>query len=157
MEGTSIDALKQQQRKGQVNMKILAKDIENSLINRKIVAPTQRVARQNKKYENFQDNLNDTTDTEDTEDKNEQYKENNNQNKRKKSFNFKNFIREPLLLLVIYLIFSVDGVQEMIAKKIPQILPSQSTGQVSYLGKLIYGLIIVITFTGARYVVNLRD
>lgn len=161
MDGTSINALKQQQRRTQINMKLLAKDIEDSLVNNsKTVSPIQprqivqnnNIQNNNKqtnyeKYEQFQDDLD--------EPDNNNHPQNNNQ-KKEKPFNFKKFIREPLLLLVIYLIFSIDNVQDMVAKKIPQILPSPS-GQVSYLGKLIYGLILVVTFIGARYVVNLRD
>jgi hypothetical protein len=157
MDGTSIDTLRQQQRRAQVNMKLLAKDIENSLVNNNkkntSVQPRRQQFKQknNDSYEGFQNDL----DLDDPDDLNDQ--EPIIMEKRKKPFNLKKFIREPLLLLVIYLIFSVDGVQDAIAKKIPQIQPSTSSGHISYLGKLIYGLILVITFICARYVVNLRD
>lgn len=50
-------------------------------------------------------------------------------------------LREPLLILILYVILSQSIVKDTIGKYIPQINPNED-GKVSFLGILIYGIIL---------------
>lgn len=53
--------------------------------------------------------------------------------------------REPLLLLLIYIILSMDITKKTLAHYIPQIKPTES-GEIQFMGILFYGLILTILF-----------
>jgi hypothetical protein len=62
--------------------------------------------------------------------------------------------REPLLLLVIYLLFSQPIVRQTLGNYITQLNPD-AEGKIGFAGVLIYGIILVtIYFLAKRYLIN---
>lgn len=55
-------------------------------------------------------------------------------------------LREPLLLLIIYVVMSLDPIKNTIAEYVPQIKP-KSDGSVFIVGYIIYGIFIAVVFT----------
>lgn len=53
--------------------------------------------------------------------------------------------REPLILVIVYVILSTDIIKNTIGEYIPQIKPKD--GSVNFIGYLIYGIILAILFT----------
>lgn len=57
--------------------------------------------------------------------------------------------REPLLIIIIYVLLSLDIVRNGIGYYIPIIKPSQA-GDISMIAYIVYGLILAITFVFAK-------
>lgn len=55
------------------------------------------------------------------------------------------FLREPLIIVVIYVILSLDVVKRTLASYIPQLKPS-ADGGVMFVGIVIYAMIIAISY-----------
>jgi hypothetical protein len=64
--------------------------------------------------------------------------------------NIPEFMREPLLIVIIYLILSLDIVKKTLANYIPQIKPTD--GNVAILGIIVYALILAGLFMTAKKV-----
>lgn len=79
--------------------------------------------------------------TNQTDDKNIQEKEETSSG----ILNIPKWLREPLLILVIYLILSQTIVKDTIGKYIKQINPG-TDGSVSFVGVLIYGIILAVLY-----------
>ena len=75
--------------------------------------------------------------------------ENNKSNNEKY---IKHFLYEPLLLLIIYLIFSQDFVRKFIANYISYLNP-KSDGTISIIGVIIYGIILVTIYTLSKKII----
>lgn len=58
-------------------------------------------------------------------------------------------MRDPLILMVVYIILSLDVVRKTIATYIPQINPDPSSG-VSMLGIVIYAAIVAFSYTAIK-------
>jgi hypothetical protein len=58
-------------------------------------------------------------------------------------------LREPLIILVLYVVLSQAFVYKTVGKYIPQINPD-GTGEVSFYGVIIYGLLLAITYALAK-------
>jgi hypothetical protein len=54
------------------------------------------------------------------------------------------FLREPLLLVLIYILLSLDIVKKTLANYIPQIKPAE--GSVAFMGIAVYAIILAIVF-----------
>jgi hypothetical protein len=78
--------------------------------------------------------------------------EEDTQNKKKKSMKtvVGSFLKEPILLLVLYIILSINPVKNVIGKYIPYINPDEN-GVVGIMGIASYGLVLVVLFTIIRY------
>ena len=72
---------------------------------------------------------------------------NNNDNTTSKTsyWNIPNFLKDPLLILVLYIFLSLPIVKNNIGKYIKQINPDES-GNVSIVGIIIYGTILAVLF-----------
>lgn len=55
------------------------------------------------------------------------------------------FLKEPLLILVIYIVFSLPFIRQAIGNNIKYINPSEE-GEVPFIGIVIYGVIVVGTY-----------
>lgn len=96
-------------------------------------------------------NINDNISEEDiikTEDNAAEIKE-SDQSQSSSFLGIPGWLYEPLLLLAIYLLMSQAFVKDNIGKYIKQINPD-ADGQVSFVGVLIYGIILVVVFMVAK-------
>ena len=59
------------------------------------------------------------------------------------------FLREPLLIFIIYMILSLDIVKKTLSKYIPQIKPT-ADGGVMIIGVAIYGMILGVIYVAAK-------
>jgi hypothetical protein len=108
-------------------------------------------------YEN-DDDYNDDNDNDDNDDNDNDNDDNDYHNKKyKKKYNIKNkknifkyYIKELILLLCIYIIMSQNFIIKLIGSRISYILPDLS-GDVSIIGKMIYGFILCFSFFIFRY------
>ncbi len=66
--------------------------------------------------------------------------------KKKKKY-LPHFLKEPILLLSIYLLMSQDFVRQALSKQIKYLNPDKITGTVPMTGIFIYGLILVSIYT----------
>ena len=71
--------------------------------------------------------------------------EKDNTNKKKIIDKVPEILREPLIILILYIVLSQDIVRRIIGEYIPQIRPGEN-GVVSFTGMVIYGLILVLLF-----------
>lgn len=53
------------------------------------------------------------------------------------------FLREPVVIFLIYYLFSIEPIQKLIATQITQMKPDES-GKVPYIGIAIYGMIVTL-------------
>jgi hypothetical protein len=103
------------------------------------------------KNNNDNDNDNHNEDNEDFDDEIIRYKKSSKSRKKKiKKYGFMMYIKEILLLLIIYTILSQDFIRKFVGEYINLTLPN-SEGSVSIYGKIIYGFIMCIIFLIARY------
>jgi len=63
--------------------------------------------------------------------------------------NIPDYLREPLIIFVIYMILSLDIVKKALASYIPQLKPS-SDGNVQLLGIAVYGMVLGIIYSVAK-------
>ena len=63
--------------------------------------------------------------------------------------NVPDYLREPLIIFVIYMILSLDIVKKALASYIPQLKPS-SDGNVQLVGIAVYGMILGIIYSVAK-------
>lgn len=63
-------------------------------------------------------------------------------------------LREPLLIIVLFFILSTSSARNAIGNYIPAINPD-SSGSVSYIGILIYGIILAIAYSSIKYLLEL--
>lgn len=59
--------------------------------------------------------------------------------------NVPEFLREPLILVIIYIILSLDVVKKTLSAYIPQIKPT-ADGNILFVGILIYAIILAISY-----------
>lgn len=92
----------------------------------------------------------DESDTEDNQDNTEI--EEDVQPKEKKSLKtvISSFLKEPILLLVLFIILSINPVKNAIGQYIPYINPDEN-GVVGIMGIASYGAVLVVLFTIIRY------
>jgi hypothetical protein len=77
------------------------------------------------------------------------YKETDKETSKGKMGNVPIFLREPLIIMVIYVILSLDIVKKTLASYIPQIKPS-SDGSILFVGIVIYAMILAISYAVAK-------
>lgn len=65
-------------------------------------------------------------------------------------------LREPILLIIIFFILSTPTARTTIGEYLPQIKPG-SSGSVSYVGILLYGLVFVIIYMATKYLLELMS
>lgn len=63
-------------------------------------------------------------------------------------------LREPLLIIILFFILSTSAARNAIGNYIPAINPD-SSGSVSYIGILIYGIILAIAYSSIKYLLEL--
>lgn len=69
----------------------------------------------------------------------------------KKLHKIKKILKEPLLLYIIYIIFSLNSIKKIIAKTIPQIKYDMNISFIEDLGSnMLYGIIFVVLFIIGR-------
>jgi len=65
-------------------------------------------------------------------------------------FKIPEILKEPLIILIIFIIMSLQPVRDTFGKYINVINPNQQTGEVSILGITIYGLIFALLFVAIK-------
>lgn len=93
---------------------------------------------------------NDDHTEDDEDDYNESYSKKSNTKKNSKSIGMIGYLKEVLLLWIIYMIMSQNFVRRFIGTYVESILPN-SSGDTGILGKAVYGLIMCVTFLILRY------
>ena len=73
-------------------------------------------------------------------------------NKSKSSDKMYDFIKEPIIIIVLYIVLSQDMIRNAISTYIPQINPSEETGNVTLLGVVIYGTILAVLYMIIKYI-----
>ena len=105
-----------------------------------------------KKANKVKSNKKNKTNTDTDEDK-KQKKEVKN-TKSRFPFKIPEFIRDPLLIWVIFILLSQNFIKQLIGKYVHQINPGED-GVVSFLGVIIYGLIFAILFAIIKFLLNM--
>jgi len=59
------------------------------------------------------------------------------------------FLREPIIIVIIYVILSLDVVRKTLSTYIPQIKPS-ADGNVLFVGIVVYAMVLAISFVVAK-------
>lgn len=73
-------------------------------------------------------------------------------NKKKISDEMYDYIKEPLIIIILYVVLSQDMIKNAIALYVPQINPSEESGTVSLLGVVIYGSLLAILYAIIKFV-----
>lgn len=145
-EGTSISLLRGDiMNNNQRDIKNLVEDIHKDLDNKhdeNIIIKNNI----NRDQERDTDNLDSDVSTEN------RYSDVSTESKKQKSkatilkIQIPELIKEPILLLIIYLIMSQDFVKNNVAKYVSQIQPDNE-GNIGFYGVFIYGIILVVTYS----------
>jgi len=69
-------------------------------------------------------------------------------------FNIPEFIRDPLLIWIIFILLSQNFIKQLIGKYVKQINPNEE-GVVSFFGVVIYGLIFAILFGLVKFLLKM--
>ena len=69
-------------------------------------------------------------------------------------FKIPEFIRDPLLIWIIFILLSQNFIKQLIGKYIKQINPNEE-GVVSFIGVVIYGLIFAVLFGLIKFLLNM--
>lgn len=91
------------------------------------------------------------TDTDTEEEKNKEVKK---KSKFKLPFRIPEFIRDPLLIWIIFILLSQNFIKQLIGKYVKQINPNEE-GVVSFMGVVIYGLIFAVLFGLIKFLLNM--
>lgn len=105
-----------------------------------------------KKTNKIKSNKKNKLDTDTDEDKKE--KKEVKKNKFKFPFKIPEFIRDPLLIWVIFILLSQNFIKQLIGKYVNHINPNED-GVVSFLGVVIYGLIFAVLFAIIKFLLNM--
>ena len=73
-------------------------------------------------------------------------------NKTKSSDKMYDYVKEPIIIIILYIVLSQDMIKNAIATYIPQINPSEETGNVTLLGVVIYGTILATLYMIIKYI-----
>ncbi len=68
-------------------------------------------------------------------------------------FKIPEFVRDPLLIWIIFILLSQNFIKQLIGKYVHQINPNED-GVVSFLGVVIYGLIFAVLFGLVKFLLN---
>ena len=69
-------------------------------------------------------------------------------------FKIPEFIRDPLLIWIIFILLSQNFIKQLIGKYVKQINPNEE-GVVSFMGVVIYGLIFAVLFGVLKFLLNM--
>ena len=69
-------------------------------------------------------------------------------------FRIPEFIRDPLLIWIIFILLSQNFIKQLIGKYVKQINPNED-GVVSFMGVVIYGLIFAVLFGLIKFLLNM--
>lgn len=69
-------------------------------------------------------------------------------------FKIPEFIRDPLLIWIIFILLSQNFIKQLIGKYVKQINPNED-GVVSFMGVVIYGLIFAVLFGLVKFLLNM--
>jgi len=94
------------------------------------------------------------TETDEDEEKKEEKEKSDKKSKFKLPFKIPEFIRDPLLIWIIFILLSQNFIKQLIGKYVKQINPNED-GVVSFLGVVIYGLIFAVLFGLIKFLLNM--
>jgi hypothetical protein len=94
------------------------------------------------------------TDTDTDTDDNKKSVKVEKKSKFKLPFKIPEFVRDPLLIWVIFILLSQNFIKQLIGKYVKQINPNEE-GVVSFLGVVIYGLIFAVLFGLIKFLLNM--
>ena len=121
---------------------------EEILINKK-----QQIDEKNKRYGYSDSDLDtDEESIQKMQTSNKEYKS-NKEEKKKRSSEIPDFLKDPILILIIYIILSQDFSVDFFSKYIKYIKPNES-GSISFVGVTIYGVIFAIIFMVCKLIIN---
>ena len=112
---------------------------------------TQQLSLQNTDINDLAKDINDNLDDDTFISLSDTTEENNIQKNTKENIlnSIPQILREPIIILLIYLFLSRPFVQEKLSKYIKQLAPDQD-GKVSFAGVFIYGIILVVLYSLAK-------
>lgn len=115
--------------------------------------PKKKKTKLNRKNKSKKAKDSDTeTDTDADEEKKEVKVE--KKSKFKLPFRIPEFIRDPLLIWIIFILLSQNFIKQLIGKYVKQINPNED-GVVSFMGVVIYGLIFAVLFGLIKFLLNM--
>jgi hypothetical protein len=92
-----------------------------------------------------------------TEESEEDKEEKKVKNEKKKDgtflYNVPSFIKDPILIWVIFILMSQNFFKSMVSKYLKSIIPNES-GVVGFTGVAIYGLVLVVLYTLIKFVLQ---
>jgi len=94
------------------------------------------------------------TETDEDEEKKEDKEKSDKKSKFKLPFKIPEFIRDPLLIWIIFILLSQNFIKQLIGKYVKQINPNED-GVVSFLGVVVYGLIFAVLFGLIKFLLNM--
>jgi len=62
------------------------------------------------------------------------------------------YIKEPVIIIILYVFLSQEAVKNAISTYVPQINPSEETGSVTTIGVIIYGVILAVLYAVIKFI-----